>query len=377
MSDGDQKILKAVEGLYEAALTPDRWPVALDRIGDLLGQASVLLTAFDHQENVLGRSFTSRIAPYSLELFHTLYNTPESNPRLGRNYLQPVGKLVFAREVCDQVTFIKSGVYADCYRPEGLLDEVSVILHKTKTSMAGLAIMRQERSGPFNSEDISLIQVLIPHLQRAVQILSHIEKLSVGYNALSDALDHMEFGIILVRADGRVSVANRVAQDIARQNDGLSLSPNGLTAFNPAEAERLHRLIAAAIRQSALSGGTMSLSRPSRRRPLTLLICPLAERGLDGLGHHGGAAIFITDPERKTDAPLKRIAQVYGLTQREAALAILLTQGQDLREASTHLGVSQSTTQTHLKRILEKTGTHRQAEVVALILRSLAPIRTE
>ena len=59
----DDGVLTAIGGLYEAALKPDLWPTALDGVGDLFGQTSLLLTAFDMRDNVLGRSFTSRINP--------------------------------------------------------------------------------------------------------------------------------------------------------------------------------------------------------------------------------------------------------------------------------------------------------------------------
>src|SRR5688572_27052941 len=117
MSFEENQILKTIDGLYEAALNPARWPAALDRVGDLLGQTSLLMTMLDHRDNVLGRSITSRIDPHSVELFHREYNTPETNPNLGGNHLRSVGQLVFTREVCNRESFLKSGVYADCYRP--------------------------------------------------------------------------------------------------------------------------------------------------------------------------------------------------------------------------------------------------------------------
>jgi DNA-binding CsgD family transcriptional regulator len=201
-----------------------------------------------------------------------------------------------------------------------------------------------------------------------------MEELDAQRQALSDTLDYVEFGIVVLDAEGRVVVANRVAQEVARQRDGLLLSTSGLATSNPAETERLHSLIAAATRQRLSSGGTMVVSRPSGRKALSILTCPLAGHEMDSGSHRAVTAIFITDPERRIDGLQERLACLYGLTQREAMLASLLTQGQDLREASEHLGVSLSTVQSHLKHILEKTGTHRQAECVALFLSSLAPV---
>ncbi|HWG59212.1 MAG TPA: helix-turn-helix transcriptional regulator, partial [Candidatus Acidoferrales bacterium] len=66
------------------------------------------------------------------------------------------------------------------------------------------------------------------------------------------------------------------------------------------------------------------------------------------------------------------LTRQYGLTKHEASLADLLLQGSDLREAAEKLGVSMNTVRTHLRLIFEKTDTHRQAELVRVLLRGPA-----
>ena len=59
---------------------------------------------------------------------------------------------------------------------------------------------------------------------------------------------------------------------------------------------------------------------------------------------------------------------LYGLTAAEAVLTRLLVQGLPLAEAAAQLGVRVQTVRTRLKTIFEKTDTHRQAELVRLVL---------
>jgi DNA-binding CsgD family transcriptional regulator len=59
---------------------------------------------------------------------------------------------------------------------------------------------------------------------------------------------------------------------------------------------------------------------------------------------------------------------MFGLTPAEAALARLLAQGHSLTEAAAHLCVTRETTRSRLKNIFEKTQTHRQAELVRLLV---------
>jgi|GEM_PF-4757474 len=59
--------------------------------------------------------------------------------------------------------------------------------------------------------------------------------------------------------------------------------------------------------------------------------------------------------------------QSFGLTVTEADLADLLAQGMSLTEVSERLCISIWTARSHLRAIFQKTGTHRQAELVALL----------
>ena len=80
--------------------------------------------------------------------------------------------------------------------------------------------------------------------------------------------------------------------------------------------------------------------------------------------------LFIRDPE----APLAvaRLRELFGLTRTEAAVAAALARGQSLEDIAVQRGIGLGTVRTHLKRILAKTGTHRQAQAVALLARSTA-----
>jgi DNA-binding CsgD family transcriptional regulator len=55
------------------------------------------------------------------------------------------------------------------------------------------------------------------------------------------------------------------------------------------------------------------------------------------------------------------------LTPAEARLAVALTQGQTLEQAAERLAIRYETARTHLRRILEKTQTSRQADLMMLL----------
>jgi DNA-binding CsgD family transcriptional regulator len=59
------------------------------------------------------------------------------------------------------------------------------------------------------------------------------------------------------------------------------------------------------------------------------------------------------------------------MTPTEARLASLLADGKDLSEACAEMSIRRTTARTHLRRLSEKVGAKRQAEVVSVILRTV------
>lgn len=119
-----------------------------------------------------------------------------------------------------------------------------------------------------------------------------------------------------------------------------------------------------------------------------------------GLGHspraerHGAAAVTMdleadavdrarwresvcATPYFQRSSDEERLRLLYHLTRAEARLGVLLARGLTLREAAIRLDVETSTIRTHLQRIYEKTGTHRQSELVRLLLTGPAALREE
>ena len=60
--------------------------------------------------------------------------------------------------------------------------------------------------------------------------------------------------------------------------------------------------------------------------------------------------------------------QLYGLTPAESRVADLLLEGLEVRDAAERLCITLETARFHLKRVLAKTGTHRQTELMRLML---------
>jgi DNA-binding CsgD family transcriptional regulator len=77
---------------------------------------------------------------------------------------------------------------------------------------------------------------------------------------------------------------------------------------------------------------------------------------------------MIVDPEHEHEPSKAVIRRIFGLTNAEADVALRVMRGEGLKPISTDLAVSRATVNTHLQHIFDKTDTHRQAELVRLLL---------
>src|SRR5262249_14670180 len=116
------------------------------------------------------------------------------------------------------------------------------------------------------------------------------------------------------------------------------------------------------------AGGMLAVHRRSGRRPLSVLVAPLRGEHPFALEPLPTAILFVTDPESFVAAPRSHLRELYGLTEAEARTAEALLEADRLADVAENLGVSLATVRTLLQRAFEKTDTHRQSELVRLLL---------
>lgn len=85
--------------------------------------------------------------------------------------------------------------------------------------------------------------------------------------------------------------------------------------------------------------------------------------------------VLIVDPERRPVLASDMLRQLFGLTKAETAVAQLALKGEGLGPIGEQLQLSRDTVKTHLGNVFCKTGTHRQAELVRLLLAVTVELR--
>ncbi|WP_099828002.1 response regulator [Oceaniglobus indicus] len=173
------------------------------------------------------------------------------------------------------------------------------------------------------------------------------------------ALDRLAIGIVLLDSDGGVVHTNFAAKNLAQQ--AQSSLGSRLTAQGE-DGRRLCALVAE-VTSDTRSGAALLLN-PDDRRVMVI------GRSLGSSRAQNGATAMLTlcDPMRREALDAAALRQLFDLTPTEACVARLVADGLRRDQVAERLGVSATTVAFHLRNIFDKTGTHRQADLVALIL---------
>ncbi|MBU9134209.1 helix-turn-helix transcriptional regulator [Burkholderia multivorans] len=375
-----ETIHQTIRHIYDAALMPDGW----SRAGIALAHATaspmaILLNAQPAtQRSVrLATGFDAACATRMQREFEA-----QPPPWIGAI---PVATPVRQTACISDRDFARSRFYHDAVRPaDGFYAMIAPLAADRRVV---LAIGRHRGAADFTDDDVRVAQWLVPHVATALQVQRRIAEADLRAQGAYDAISRLAFGVILVDAAMRPLFANPAAEALARGGNGLLLDRNAVSAVQPADAARLRRTIAAAV---ALNAGRRRVadaavqppasmrchvSRRPPRPPLTIRVVPVGAPDLpDGIDTATRAIVFVTEPDRPADIDPDCIATTFDLTPREAALAALLAGGMDLGEAAARLGIGIGTARGYLKQILAKTGTHRQAELVSLVVRAALPV---
>ena len=372
-----ERLLPLIELIYDAALQPRQWRAFTDALCPLLNSRNCNFHAVDVTMNRVQFIHTT-IPAFLIQLYLKRFHPKNSVFSLAAPLAQP-GQVLLSHEVLPPGEFEKLEFYR-YMRIIGLPHAMHLTVLREDNIVSGLVLARPKKGGEYTETEVRPLRLLYPHLQRAFRIGQMLAQLQLERELLSQTLNRLPQGAVVVNASGHTIYCNETAERIFDSRDGLYLDRNRrLCAPRAADENQLHRLTnSASHRDPKLAldcGGVLPLDRPSGLRSYSLLIAPL-NLEISYLNFQQPAAlIFITDPEQRMEPVEKVLQRLYDLTPAEARLAVVLVQGKNLVEAAADLNVSYNTAKTHRQHIFEKTGVKRQSELVQLLLNSPAVLK--
>lgn len=283
----------------------------------------------------------------------------------------PLPRVVQGDDPLPNEGLLQTDLYRDLLAPNRCRYATLILLALTVRRIEIITIWRTIDQGPMDKERNSLLNLLLPHIQKALeirQVLGITQQRLAGAEAMADASSTATF---LLTGRGAIVHSNAAANALVSDGSAIKLHNGHLSATVGESREALCAVfIKAASPVFAPSTITpthpLSLPRIDGRRPLQLLASPVPSTHRSRSG--ADLLLLITDPDKVPSFPDSVLRALYGLTPAETEVANGLLMNYSLDEIASLRFVTLGTIRIQMKSLLGKTGTRRQSELVQLLM---------
>lgn len=355
-----------IENLYAAAAEPARWSEALRAVEDLSGSAGAVI-GFSPQQpgGEPGFVLSGRFSPEQCAEYARDY--APICPRLAMAARRPDIAIQYDALLMGEAELDRDPTYRWFEKGSGVRYYIGAALSPVGGYRVDTSLQRTRAHGHAQKRDLELFCRLRPHLDQALQLSNLIGTLSTERRIGLQALEALPHGIVALDAAHNILFANPVAERLLAAQDGLTCVHGVLAATRTAEARALARLLGQAGSNSGARGGWLRVARPSGRRDYVLFAAPLVVEDVLPGARRPRALVAIFDLEARGRIDTAAMRAVFDLTPKEAEVATLLANGQELAAIATRLRMSPETARSHLKMIFRKLEVNRQADVISLL----------
>jgi DNA-binding CsgD family transcriptional regulator len=379
-----------LHSIYDAALQPERWSQALAGVAGALGCGRGVLFTPAHGLPQGGLAFPHNIPQSNVEQWsaRSVHDDPHVREVFARGLMRE-GVVVNSADLVPFERLRHTSFYKELWEPIDIARLCSGVIfdgtdaHKIPTA---ISVYRSLRDPPFGTVDLQMMQRLLPHISRALGVMYHLRDSEFRVAASLAALDRLPAGVVLLDHQGHACFLNTGAQLLLQGAGPVVLRP----AVQQRRAEKLglgehlqhwekefQLAIAEAVappRIDAVPHFSQAVVLPDAQGKPGFVVhaAPLGGdaagtafplRG-DGQPH---AVVFMYDLRAVSVAP-GLLCRLFDFTPAEARSALQLLEGGSVDDMAHRAGVSVNTFKTQLQAAYAKSHTHRQVDLLKLLL---------
>lgn len=390
-----ERFSRLVAKIQQTPLEPWRWPQVLKAIASEVGASTSVMFSQDAPPSLGGFWASDTYVPEDMENYAAHF----ADKNVWLQSIENTSCYSAGGEAFVSDAFISPGemrrteFYNYFLKPLEIGKVLGCVLssksRKLVPSEIHLSLLRPLEKAAFSDAAQKTFQLLVPHLQAALKThyaLSMNQSHLAGHAAVSgimgmlltaEAFNALPFASLVLSPKGKVLFANDAAVRMFERADGVFVRNGTLQGADASSTSALHRFMAKLF--AGVDDGFVHvdyvhhIQRLSGRKPYVCMGYPLSPATeIEGIDHVAGnrtTMLLIRDPEKDAVPAWAELKNRYDMTEAEVEITQALASGMTIREIGNHRHVSYHTVRSQVKAIFQKTGCHRQAELMTLILK--------
>lgn len=358
---------RLVDTVYGAALAPARWSEVLAQLAQLFHAsfADIVTRSLDGDHaNGLAHGLDAGDDGAEFPGFWLKRNAwRDADP------VMAAGEVTSTRAIVDVTALRRSETYDDDLHQRGLHEGMRLSLWIDHAERQVVSVLRPRSRGPFGPEEIALGRRILPHLQRAAAVNRRLRDVEFDLEVARGGGGGSDVAALALDPSGRPCWANETAEAVLAEGGLLRSRGGDLLAATPTLTAQLKSAIARAVGRAGplRQGGAVALRTVGGTASVrNLVVVPFSHPGDWTVSRPPAALAFLRHPLGANPCQ-HHLSEIFDLTKAEADLAARLMRGAPLRNIAFESGRSINTVRTHLARLMAKTGTDRQVDLVRLL----------
>lgn len=374
--DETQRLSILIGDIYDAALDPALWPHVLEGAAGFVGGVASALFMKDSVGKTHNTVHAWGYDPDYTRRYVETYG--QFDPFAMAQFFLEIERPISLADIMPHREHRESRFYKEWAQPQHWIDAISATLERSARTYSAFSVIRHESDGIIDEKARRRMNLIVPHVRRAVLIGKIIDLHKIETAAFADTLDGLATAIFFADANGRIVHANTAGHAMLADAAVVRGSAGKLVVADVAANHTLHDIFMNA-EGGDVAVGTTGIAVPLSSRAgehYVAHVLPLTcgARRKAGRDYSAVAAVFVRKAALDPPRPLETIAGTFKLTPAEMRVLMLIVEIGGVREVASVLGLSEATVKTHLQHVFDKTTTKRQADLVKLIAGYMSPL---
>lgn len=349
-----------IDQIYECCFVGENWRGLLDQLARYSGAMGGFLFSFDPSVGIL-RSVTSDGFREHADAY-IAGDWILRDGRTRRMWAANYGGFLSEMDVFTGEELANDSTYKTFYEPRGIGRSMITAIFPPMGPTLLLGVERNYADGPTSRESVRSLNGIRPHLARAALIASRLQ--FERAQAAAEVLGAIGLPALVFGARGYVMAANEPIQQLA---DTIRwLAADRFALMDVGAEQMLRRAIEALDRNNLATPRSFAVRDVRAQAAMVAHVVPVRGSARDVLVRSTGVLV-LTPVTRPNAPPVELIQSLFDLTPAEAKVARGLVTGDTLEEIAVAGNLSRNTIRSQLRGALEKTGSRRQADLVALL----------